>query len=69
MVLWKFTRNINLLLSEELLAEVDEAAKQNLMSRSEYIRFTLRKAITKRDPEKKYKPKGDERWLYDIDDS
>jgi metal-responsive CopG/Arc/MetJ family transcriptional regulator len=69
MVLWKMTRNIHLALPEELLAEVDEAAKAHYMSRSEYIRVVLHKAISKRDPDKRYKPRGDEPWLYDLDDS
>ena len=69
MVLWKRTRNINLALPEELLAEIDEAAKQNYMSRTAYIRQVLHKAMSKREPGKRYKPKGNEPWLYDLDDS
>jgi Arc/MetJ-type ribon-helix-helix transcriptional regulator len=68
-VIWKLTRNINLLLPEELLVEIDEAAKQNLTSRSEYIRVTLRKAIAKRQPDTKYRARGNEAWRYDVDDS
>lgn len=69
MVLWKQTRNINLALPEELLAEIDEAAKQNYMSRTAYIRQTLHKAILKRDSRKRYRPTGGEVWRYDLDDS
>ena len=69
MVLWKHTRNINLALPEELLAEIDEAAKQNYMSRTAYIRQVLNNAILKRESRKRYKPTGDERWRYDLDDS
>jgi Arc/MetJ-type ribon-helix-helix transcriptional regulator len=68
-VLWKPTSNINLALPEELLADIDEAAKQNYMSRTAYIRQVLHKAISERGPGKRYKPKGDEPWLYDLDDS
>lgn len=45
MVLWKLTRNILLALPEELLIEVDEAAKLSYMSRSEYIRYVLHKEV------------------------
>jgi metal-responsive CopG/Arc/MetJ family transcriptional regulator len=69
MVLWKRTRNINLALPEELLVEIDEAAKQNYMSRTAYIRQVLHKAILKRDSRTMYKPTGDELWRYDLDDS
>jgi len=63
------TRNINLSLPEELLAEIDEAAKQQYLSRTAYIRKVLQAAIDKRDPNNKYKPNGNEAWLYDLDDS
>ncbi len=43
MVLWKPIRNILLAVPEELLVEVDEAAKSKYMSRSEYIRYVLHK--------------------------
>ena len=69
MVLWKQIRNISLALPEELLVEVDEAAKAHYMSRSEYIRAVLHKAILKRDPKTRYQLRGDESWLYDLDDS
>jgi metal-responsive CopG/Arc/MetJ family transcriptional regulator len=44
MVLWSPTRKILLALPEELLIDVDEAADQLYMSRSEYIRLVLYKA-------------------------
>jgi metal-responsive CopG/Arc/MetJ family transcriptional regulator len=69
MVIWKMMRNINLYLPEELLVEIDEAAKRYYMSRSAYIRHILSKAIEKRDPRDKHKPTGKEPWLYDMDDS
>lgn len=69
MVMWKMVRNINLALPEELLAEVDEAAKRHFMSRSEYIRAVLHKAILRRPKDEKYERSGDEPWLYDLDDS
>ncbi len=69
MTIWKMMRNINIYLPEELLAEIDEAAKQNYMSRSAYIRSTLHKTILKRDPQQRYKPIGNEPWRYDLDDS
>jgi metal-responsive CopG/Arc/MetJ family transcriptional regulator len=69
MTIWKMMRNINLCLPEELLAEIDEAAKQNFMSRSAYIRLALQHVILKRNPQRRYKPKGNEPWRYDLDDS
>jgi metal-responsive CopG/Arc/MetJ family transcriptional regulator len=69
MVLWKQTRNINLALPEELLVEIDEAAKHHHMSRTAYIRLVLGQAISKIEPDKRYKMRGDEPWRYDLDDS
>ena len=69
MVIWKMMRNINLYLPEELLVELDEAAKQNYMSRTAYIRRVLQRAVEKREPRQRYQPTGHEPWLYDMDDS
>ncbi len=54
---------------EELLADVDEAAKANFMCRSEYIRWILHQEISKLDLNQRYKKQGDEPWIYDADDS
>jgi metal-responsive CopG/Arc/MetJ family transcriptional regulator len=40
-VLWRQIRDIHIAIPEELLAEVDAAASQKYMSRSEFIRFAL----------------------------
>lgn len=70
MVLWKQTRNILLSLPEQLLAEVDAAAKQVFMSRTAYIRAVLQKEVGGKYPEvldriEKNKP----RLFLDLDDS
>ena len=45
MVFWKPTRKVLLNIPDELLVEVDEAANQNFMSRSEYIRRVLHEKV------------------------
>jgi metal-responsive CopG/Arc/MetJ family transcriptional regulator len=51
MVLWRPTKNINFSIPEELLIEVDEAAKAHYMSRTEYIRHVLHKEVSGRYPQ------------------
>jgi metal-responsive CopG/Arc/MetJ family transcriptional regulator len=51
MVLWRPTRNINLSLPEELIVEIDEAAKALYMSRTEYIRYVLHKTVGGKYPD------------------
>ena len=46
MVLWKQLRDIHLLIPEELLCEIDAAANQRYMSRSDYIRYVLHEKVT-----------------------
>ncbi len=45
MVIWKPMRRFTIALPEELVINLDEAAKDYYMSRSEYIRLELRKAV------------------------
>ena len=66
--MWYPTKIISLAIPEDLLMDVDEAAKKQYMSRSEYIRFVLHKEV----PEQKIKPIKKNRYkqgLYDLDDS
>jgi metal-responsive CopG/Arc/MetJ family transcriptional regulator len=44
-VLWRQTRDIHISIPEELLAEVDAAASDKYMSRSEYVRLVLDKEV------------------------
>ena len=70
MVLWRPTRYINLYIPEELLVEVDEAAKEKYMSRSGYIRYVLHKEIGGKYPEKIKEIEGKEPTKFlDLDDS
>lgn len=52
MTIWRPMRKILLALPEELLAEVDEGAKEKNMSRTEYIRQVLRKEVGGKYPAK-----------------
>jgi metal-responsive CopG/Arc/MetJ family transcriptional regulator len=45
MTLWKNVRDIHLMIPEELLAEIDAAALEQYMSRSEFMRRTLHEAV------------------------
>lgn len=69
-VVWRPMRNINLRLPEQLLVEVDEAAKELYMSRTEYIRYVLNKQAGGRYPRKieELSSKDLTRFL-DLDDS
>jgi len=70
MVLWRPARNINLALPEELLVEVDEAAKALYMSRTQYIRLVLHKQVGGKYPDKiKELTKEDFTRFADLDDS
>ena len=70
MVLWRPTKNINLSLPEELLVEVDEAAKAKYMSRTEYIRYVLHKEVGGKYPEKIHEiAEQDPTRFLDLDDS
>ena len=70
MVLWISTKNILLALPEELVVEVDEAAKLKYMSRSEYIRYVLHKEVGGQYPEAVNRVhRQDPTRLLDLDDS
>lgn len=70
MVIWRPMRNINLSMPEELLVEVDEAAKAKYMSRTVYIRYVLSKEIGGKYPDKirEIAKENPTRFL-DLDDS
>jgi metal-responsive CopG/Arc/MetJ family transcriptional regulator len=70
MVLWRPTRKVLLAIPEELLIEVDEAAKEKYMSRSQYIRYVLDKAVGGKYPTavKRATAEDPTRFL-DLDDS
>ena len=51
MVIRKLLRHVHLVIPEELLAEVDDAATQKYMSRSEYIRRVLEEKVGGKFPE------------------
>jgi Arc/MetJ-type ribon-helix-helix transcriptional regulator len=70
MVMWKVTRNISLCLPEELLVEIDEAAKAGYMSRSDYIRQILHREVIKLRAKPRYQAPQIELWkVLDRDDS
>ena len=70
MVLWKLTRDVHLAIPEELLCEVDEAAKHLYMSRSDYIRFVLNKEVGGKYPKAvEEADKQDQTRFLDLDDS
>ena len=70
MVIWRPMRNINLSIPEELLVEVDEAAKSKYMSRTAYIRYVLNKQVGGKYPEKiREISKQDPTRFLDLDDS
>lgn len=69
MTLWKLTRNIHLALPEELLVEIDEAAKSMYMCRAEYIRFILRKEIVSQQTKIRSSLGNTDPGLLDLDDS
>ena len=70
MVFWRPTRHINLALAEDLLVEVDEAAKELNMSRSAYIRYVLHKQVGGCYPKKiEQLTKEDPTRFLDLDDS
>jgi metal-responsive CopG/Arc/MetJ family transcriptional regulator len=70
MVLWRPTKNINLSLPEELLVEVDEAAKSKYMSRTEYIRYVLHQEVGGQYPKKIQEvAERDPTRFLDLDDS
>jgi metal-responsive CopG/Arc/MetJ family transcriptional regulator len=78
MVIWKELKKISLDLPIELLTHVDETAKAYYMSRAEYVRLVLHKAVAehhKRQTEQLLKcsaaPEGLENdpRIWDVDDS
>jgi metal-responsive CopG/Arc/MetJ family transcriptional regulator len=70
MTLWRPTKNINLSLPEELIIEVDEAAKSKYMSRTEYIRYVLHKEVGGQYPEAVDRvARTEPQRLLDLDDS
>jgi len=63
-------RKILLAIPEELLVEVDEGAKSKYQSRSEYIRYVLRKEVGDKYPGKIQElTKEDFTRFLDLDDS
>lgn len=70
MVMWKLTRNISLCLPEELLVEMDDAAKRSFMSRSEYIRQVINRHVVELRKSPYYQTPQVELWRFaDTDDS
>lgn len=65
-------RTVYVALPERLLVEVDEAAKEQYMSRSEYIRKVLRDAVAPRNEEAVKRAREDDPFdprFIDLDDS
>lgn len=52
MTIWRPMRKILISLSDDLLVEIDEGAKRNIMSRTEYIRQILKEEVGGAYPEK-----------------
>lgn len=70
MVLWKQTRNILISMPEELLAEVDAAAKEVFISRTAYIRAVLQKEVGGKYPQVLNRVQKNKPTLFlDLDDS
>lgn len=70
MVLWRPMKNINLSLPEELLIEIDEAAKSKYMSRTEYIRYVLHRKVGGHYPDAVNRVASENpTLLLDLDDS
>ena len=70
MTIWRPMRDIHLYMPEELLVELEEAAKEKYMSRAQYIRYVLDKDVRGKYPEKIDKITSEEPWrLADLDDS
>lgn len=69
MTIWKQIRHINIILPEELLARIDEAAKAELQSRSEFIRQALLKIVLEHKTNNIFTEEDkNPKWL-DVDDS
>ncbi len=70
MVLWKLLKDIHFTIPEELLVEVDQAAKDRYMSRSEYIRYVLHKEVGGNYPKAvREATKKDSTRFLDLNDS
>lgn len=70
MTIWRPMRKILLTIPEELLVEVDEGAKEEYMSRTEYIRSVLKKEVSGKYPDKIREITNEEPWRFaDLDDS
>jgi metal-responsive CopG/Arc/MetJ family transcriptional regulator len=78
MVIWKKMKRFTLALPEELMINLDGAAKDYYMSRSEYIRLELHKAVVAHYERQKANkehidtlPQGLENdpRIFDVDDS
>lgn len=72
MTIWRPMRNICLALPERLLIEIDEAAKEEYMNRSEYIRKVLKEAVAPRNEEAIKRAAAADPFdprLFDLDDS
>jgi metal-responsive CopG/Arc/MetJ family transcriptional regulator len=63
-------RDIHLAMPDELLVEIDEAAKESYMSRSEYIRHIMKKEVAGKYPEVIDKAMREDMTRFaDLDDS
>jgi metal-responsive CopG/Arc/MetJ family transcriptional regulator len=70
MTLWRPMRDIHLAMPEELLVEIDEAAKESYMSRSEYIRHIMKKEVAGKYPNVIDKAMREDMTRFaDLDDS
>lgn len=72
MTYWRPMRNICLALPEELILEIDEAARDTWLCRTEYIRRVLLKAVSERNSkiiEKMRRENHLDPRLLDLDDS
>lgn len=52
MTIWRPMRKILISLPEDLIVEIDEGAKRNIMSRTEYIRQILKEEVSGKYPDK-----------------
>jgi hypothetical protein len=70
MAIWRPMKKILLAIPEDLLVEIDEGAKANIMCRTEYIRQILKEEVGDRYPDKirKINLKDPARFA-DLDDS
>lgn len=70
MTIWRPMRKILISLPEDLLVEIDEGAKANVMSRTEYIRQVLKEEVGGTYPDKIREIKLEDPTRFaDLDDS